>query len=61
MNADLSKLAYTVAEAAAAVGLSTDVIREAIRRNDLPAKKSGVKIVIPASSLNFFISNLPDA
>lgn len=61
MSMEQSKLAYTVAEAATATGLSTDVLREAIKRNDLPAKKSGVKLVIPATSLDFFLSNLPDA
>lgn len=56
-----AKLAYTVQEASEASGLSVTVIREAIKRNDLPAKRSGTKLIIPLTSLDFFIEHLPDA
>lgn len=53
------KLAYTIAEAAEAVGVSTDVIRRAIRRGDLVASYITSRPVIAVSELEAWIAAAP--
>lgn len=54
-----TKLAYTYAEAAVAVGLSKDTLRAAVRRNDLVAVYSGSKPLIVIEELRRWLQSLP--
>jgi excisionase family DNA binding protein len=45
-------LAYTVKEAAAALGVSTDLVYSAIQRGELRAVKLGNRVLIPADALD---------
>lgn len=57
---EVTRLAYTITEAAAAVGLSDDVIRAALRRGELtPAYLTGSKPVIEADELKRWIKSAP--
>lgn len=64
-----TKLAYNLAEAAAACGLSEDVIARAIRKGELRARKSGRdkngepvgKFVIQVAALQDWLDGLPAA
>lgn len=53
------KLAFSIEEAAAATGYSTDSIRKAIRNNDLGVKYANTKPVILASELESWLTSLP--
>jgi len=53
------KIAYSIEEAAAAVGYSTDSIRRAIRNNDLVARYANSKPIILASELQEWAESLP--
>lgn len=55
----MSKLAYSIEEAAAATSYSTDTIRRAIRNNDLSVKYANSKPVILASELESWLNALP--
>lgn len=55
----MSKLAYSIEEAAAATGYSTDSIRKAIRNNDLAVKYANSKPVVLASELESWLNALP--
>lgn len=55
----MSKLAYSIEEAAAATGYSTDSIRKAIRNNDLAVKYANSKPVVLASELEAWLNALP--
>jgi hypothetical protein len=65
----MSKLAYSLFEAAEATGLSEDSLKQAIRRGDLKAKRSarsedgdGVgKYILTATALNAWLDGLADA
>jgi len=54
------QLAYTVTEAAAAVGLSSDEIRRAVYAEELPAKQRGRRILISRDRLLTWFESLPD-
>ena len=57
-------LAYPLAEAAKAAGVSIDTLRKAIRATEPPylrAKKAGTKWLIKASDLADWLDSLPDA
>lgn len=54
------KLAYTVQEAAEAIGVSVSTIRGLIRDNQLPARKAGTKILIRAEDLTGYLDNLTE-
>ena len=54
----MSKIAYSIEEAAEAVGYSTDTIRRAIRNNDLSVKYANSKPVILASELESWLTSL---
>ena len=45
------RLAYGVAEAARALGVSRDLVHDLIRRGELPSRKLGARTVIPAPGL----------
>lgn len=47
----VSKMAYTLAEAATAVGVSRPVMTEWVNIKGFPAFKSGKRWIIPAASL----------
>lgn len=55
----MSKLAYSIEEAAEAAGYSTDTIRRAIRNNDMTARYANSKPVILASELADWLGSLP--
>lgn len=54
-------IAHTVAGAAAAVSVSQDTIREAINKRQLPAKKTGKRILIKVTDLEKWLDSLEDA
>jgi excisionase family DNA binding protein len=54
-------IAYTIAEAAKASGLSRSTIYELIAAKKIDARKSGARTLIPAESLRRFIEGLPAA
>jgi len=53
------KIAFSIEEAAAAVGYSTDTIRRAIRNNDLTARYVNTKPVVMASELTSWLESQP--
>ena len=53
------KLAYSIAEAAEATGYSHDVIRRAIKSNDLIARYANRKPVIPVGELEAWLNSRP--
>lgn len=55
----MTKLAYSISEAAEAIGQSPDTIRRAIARGDLAAKYPNSKPVILASELSDWLDSLP--
>ena len=55
----MSKLAYSIEEAAEAAGYSTDTIRRALRNNDLTARYANSKPVILATELAEWLEALP--
>lgn len=58
------KIAFSIKEAAAAVGVSTDVILRAVKATEPPyirAKKYGNKWLIKAAALEAWFESLPDA
>jgi len=54
------QLAYSPQEAAAATSLSHDVIEKAVRAGELPAKRRGRRILIPAGDLERWLDGLED-
>ena len=54
-------LSYDIASAAVACHLSPKTIRDAIDHKKLPARKSGVKVVILADDLREWLRSLPAA
>ena len=54
-------IAYDIASAAVACHLSTKTIRDAIDDLHLPARKSGVKILILTDDLTAWLRSLPPA
>jgi hypothetical protein len=55
----MSKLSYSIEEAAESTGYSTDTIRRAIRNSDLTARYANSKPVILASELADWLGSLP--
>ncbi len=55
----MEKLAYSVAEAAEALGIGQTAIRDAIRDNRLVARYSGTKILLPTPELERWRDSLP--
>jgi len=53
------KLAYTIAEAAVATGLSDDTLYRKHQAGEITMKKAGRRTLIPAADLERLISNLP--
>ena len=54
-----NKIAFSIEEAAAAVGYSSDTIRRAIRNNDLTARYANSKPVVMASELTAWLEAQP--
>lgn len=54
-------LAYSIPDAAQAVGLSERSIRDAIRRGDLAPRFYGAKPLITAAELDAWLNALPSA
>jgi len=50
--ADAPRLAYSVGEAALALGVSADLVRSLVQRGQLRAVRVGRRIVIPAKELD---------
>ena len=60
MTADVKeKLAYSIAEAASAVGVSKDTIQRAIATGDLAVRYVGSKRVVLADELGAWLHALP--
>ncbi|SEC89311.1 helix-turn-helix transcriptional regulator [Arthrobacter woluwensis] len=59
MSIEKRKLAYSIPEAAEAIGQSTDTIRRSIARGDLSVKYPNSKPVILASELESWLDSLP--
>lgn len=55
----MTKLAYTISEAAEAVSYSDDVIRLALKRGELRASYANSKPVIAAAELQRWLDSLP--
>lgn len=55
-----AQVSFSVQGAAAAVGLSTEAIRIAIRTNALPVRYYGTKPLILAPDLYDWVDGLPD-
>lgn len=53
------KANYTVAEAAAAVGITEKAVRQRIFRGEFPHRRWGRKVIIPRAELEKFLQNLP--
>lgn len=59
MSATPAKRAYTIPEAAAAYGISTDVLRAHIKADNLTVKYPSTKPVIDADELEAWFAALP--
>ena len=57
----MTKLAYTVSEAAEAVGRKSEFVLQQIAAGLLRAKRQGRTYLIPAKALEAWIEALPDA
>lgn len=55
----MSKVSYSIEEAAEATGYSTDTIRRALRNSDLTARYANTKPVILATELTEWLESLP--
>jgi len=55
----MTRLAYTIEEAAEATGYSKDTIRAAIRNHDMTARYANSKPVILATELQEWLASLP--
>jgi excisionase family DNA binding protein len=55
----MSKIAFSIEEAAEATGYSTDTIRRALRRGDMTARYANSKPVILATELKEWLEALP--
>jgi excisionase family DNA binding protein len=55
----MTKLAYSVREAAEACSVSPDTVRRAIRANQLPVRLNGTRQLILASDLLAWVESLP--
>ena len=53
------KIAFSIEEAAEAIGYSPDTVRRAIRNNDLVARYANSKPVILATELQEWLASLP--
>lgn len=53
------KLAYTIAEAAEATGLSDDTLYRKHQTGEITMKKAGRRTLIPAADLAHLIDSLP--
>jgi excisionase family DNA binding protein len=58
---DKQKLAYSPKEAAELLGLHLNTIRKHIQAGNIPAKKLGQRILIPARALEDWLQNNPPA
>jgi excisionase family DNA binding protein len=58
-TSSLDRAAYSVAEAALLAGVGRDQVYAAIRDGSLEARKWGRRTIIPASSLQRFLMDLP--
>lgn len=54
-SADDQRLAYSVAEAASALGVSRDLVRSMVRRGDLRSRRLGRRVLIPAAELHRWV------
>lgn len=55
----MSKVSYSIEEAAEATGYSTDTIRKALRNSDMTARYANSKPVILATELQEWLEALP--
>lgn len=54
------KVAYSVADVAVMLGVSKDTVYGLVRSCELPHKRLGTKIVIPAKSLDAWLNSPPN-
>ena len=50
------RLAYTVKEAAAAIGVSEVQVRRMIKRGAVKVKREGRRVIIPAAALDDYLN-----
>ena len=53
-------LAYSVAEAAKALGVSKTYVYQLLRAGEVKSKRSGRRVIIPVDSLREYVERLPD-
>ena len=56
----MTPIAVTIAQAAAATGLSADTIRDEINKGHLPAKRQGRRILILWADLQKWVEGMED-
>lgn len=54
-----SRIALTLGEAAAALGISRDSVRRAVKNGDLPSFKVGAITLIPRAALEQLVNGVP--
>lgn len=59
MNEQITKLAYSVEEAALLANIGRDKVYSELRNGRLQAKKAGRRTIIPAEALRRYIDDLP--
>lgn len=52
--------AYNVTEVADMLGVSVDVVYDLVRANQLPHKRLGRRIIVPASSFSDWLDNVDE-
>jgi excisionase family DNA binding protein len=57
----MTPLAVELKDAATMVGLHADTLRKAIHKRELPARKSGRKILVKVAALEEWFDTLPEA
>lgn len=60
LDRPLTRIAYTIEDAAAEVGLSPRYIREEIYTGRLKAKAAGTKLIVRRADLEEWVDALPD-
>jgi hypothetical protein len=58
---EVERLAYSVADAAAIIGVSRHLLYDAIRNGDIVPNRCGARTLITADRLRAYLDGLPDA
>ena len=57
---ELERLAYSVTDAAAIIGISRHLLYDAIRNGEITPKRCGARTLITADRLRAYLDGLPD-